>query len=109
MQLFKTTIIMIILSASLNAQKVISEIETFLINDTYWQTDGNYTGSLGARLKLAMIPLELRYQVDVYTPNKAYRLLDIPPSGEHPYAGFGYIGASWLQHYHDNLYHNKSY
>ena len=74
-----------------------------LINDTLFETDKDYTGSVGVYYKLKSYPLLLRYQIDAYTPATKYKALTEPPKGEHPYAGFGFIEAEYKILYDDFL------
>jgi hypothetical protein len=67
------------------------EMGILFVNDLFYDTDGEYTGTKGVYLHLLKHHLRFSYLVDVYTPKKEYRTLSSPPSGERPYAGFGYL------------------
>ena len=71
------------------------EFGIILINDTLFETDKDYTGSVGVYYKLKSYPLLIKYQIDAYTPRTKYKSLKEPPKGEHPYAGFGFIGTEY--------------
>ena len=66
-----------------------------LFNDTLFETDKDYTGSVGICYQFKSYPLLIKYQIDAYTPNTKYKDLTEPPEGEHPYAGFGFIGTEY--------------
>jgi len=72
-----------------------NEFGIILINDTLFETDKDYTGSVGVYYKLKSYPLLIKYQIDAYTPRTKYKILTEPPEGEHPYAGFGFIGTEY--------------
>jgi len=66
-----------------------------LINDTLFETDKDYTGSVGVYYKFKSYPLLIKYQIDAYTPSTKYKELTVPPEGEHPYAGFEFFGTEY--------------
>jgi len=72
-----------------------NEFGIILINDTLFETDKDYTGSVGVYYKLKSYPLLIKYQIDAYIPRTKYKLLTEPPEGEHPYAGFRFIGTEY--------------
>lgn len=72
-----------------------SELGIILINDTLFETDKDYTGSVGVYYKFQSIPLLIKYQIDAYTPSKKDLKLLEPREGTHPYAGFGYFGTEY--------------
>lgn len=72
-----------------------NEFGIILINDTLFETDKDYTGSVGIYYKFRSIPLSIKYQIDAYTPSAKYKELTEPPETEHPYAGFGFIGTEY--------------
>jgi len=73
-----------------------NKLGIILINDTLFETDKDYTGSLGIYYKFKLYPLSIKYQIDTYTPSTKYRELTEPKKGMHPYAGFGYIGTEYI-------------
>jgi lipid A 3-O-deacylase len=74
-----------------------------LINDTLFKSDMDYTGSVGVYYQFKSYPLLLKYQIDAYTPSTKYKDLTKPPEGEHPYAGFGFVGTEYKILYDDFL------
>lgn len=72
-----------------------NELGVILINDTLFETDKDYTGSLGVYYKFKSFPLLIKYQIDAYTPNTKYKELTEPKKNMHPYAGFGFIGTEY--------------
>ena len=66
-----------------------------IINDTLFETDKDYTGSVGVFYQFKSFPLSIKSQIDAYTPSTKYKDLTEPPEGEHPYAGFGFIGTEY--------------
>ena len=74
-----------------------------LINDTLFETDKDYTGSVGIYYQFKSFPLSIKYQIDAYTPSTKYKKLTEPPEDEHPYAGFGFIGMEYKILYDDFL------
>ncbi|MFC1785139.1 lipid A-modifier LpxR family protein [Candidatus Neomarinimicrobiota bacterium] len=72
-----------------------NKLGIILINDTLFETDKDYTGSLGIYYKFKLYPLSIKYQIDAYTPNTKYKALTEPKEGMHPYAGFGFIGTEY--------------
>lgn len=72
-----------------------NEFQIIFINDAIFQTDKDYTGSIGLAYKLSSIPLTIKYQIDAYTPSKDDLELSEPRTGTHPYAGYGYIGLKY--------------
>jgi len=73
-----------------------SEVGITLINDAFFKTDKDYTGSNNIYYQFSSIPLKVLYQIDVYTPEHTYDKLPSPPLNSHPYAGFGYFGLEYI-------------
>ena len=72
-----------------------NKLGIILINDTLFDTDKDYTGSVGVYYKFKFYPLSIKYQIDAYTPSAKHKELTEPQEGMHPYAGFGYIETEY--------------
>ncbi len=72
-----------------------NQFEVMIVNDALFQTDQDYTGSIGLAYRFGSIPLTVKYQIDTYTPSKNDCDLSEPQPDTHPYAGYGYLGLQY--------------
>jgi hypothetical protein len=87
----KIFITLILVSVPLLSKDRANVFGMHVINDMFFYSDKDYTGSNGLFFYSADLPLRVIYQIDAYTPDQKYDDLTTPPEGEHPYAGFGSV------------------
>jgi hypothetical protein len=103
MFIYRYLLSILLIFTTLVAQERLNVMGTHVINDMFYYSDKDYTGSNGFFFYSANLPLRVIYQIDAYTPDNKYEDLATPPAGEHPYAGFGSVSLEYRKPWQEYL------